>query len=64
MTGNEEKALSSLKAVDLIGRLAQLYESHEATGEEHQRVELAQWLRPVRPRTIMLAAKDIDGALT
>jgi len=64
MPANEEKTPSSLKAAALIGRPAQLYEFHEATGEEHKHVGLAQWLRSVPPRTLLVAAKDIDSALT
>lgn len=59
-----EKTPSSLNAVDLIGRPAQLYEFHETTGEEHKQVGLAQWLRPVAPRSLLVVAKDIDTALT
>jgi hypothetical protein len=63
MTGNEEKTASSLNAADLVGRPAQLYEFHEGTTDCQKPVGLAQWLRPVAPRTILVAAKDINSAL-
>ena len=63
MPANEEKTPSSPKAIDLIGLPAQLYEFHEATDNQHKPVGLAQWLRPIKPRTILIVAKDINSAL-
>jgi hypothetical protein len=62
MTGKEDKASSSLKTVNLIGCPAQLYEFHEDV-EESNRFGLSLWLRPIAPRTIMIAAKDLDSAV-
>jgi hypothetical protein len=62
MTGNGEKTTRPQMAVNLIGHPAQLYEFHEIT-EETKGVGLSQWLRPVPPRTILIAAPDMSTAI-
>lgn len=62
MPSKEDEATSTLNAVNLIGCPAQLYEFHEAA-EETKRFGLAQWLRPIPPRTILIAAPDMRAAM-
>lgn len=64
MIRKQEENQNTPRAVDLIARSLQLYEFHEATGEEDKLVCLTRWLNPAPDRSISIAASSTEHALT
>jgi hypothetical protein len=60
----DEKKQSFLSAGSLIGLPAQLYEFHEAVEVESKKTGLARLLKSDADRSITVAARDMEHALT